>query len=277
MSDCKIKDCRDSLRLRVRKIIFDADTPAGKTYDVILILTVAFSVFAVMLDSVASLNKVHGGTLHLIEWFFTCLFTVDYIIRLVCVGRPGRYAGSFFGMVDLLGVIPTYLSVIFPGTRYLVAIRYLRILRIFRVFKLVAYLEEVRLFSQALRNSRRKIIVFLFVVFTIVVVLGSLMYVLEGVQNGFTSIPRSIYWAVVTLTTVGYGDISPQTPLGQALAAIIMILGYSIIVIPTGIVTVDMVQAQVPLKSRYKCSECKREGHDFDATHCKYCGAIIKE
>jgi len=261
------------VRSRIRKIIFDADTPAGKAYDVVLILTITCSVCAVMLDSIASINRSYGAMLYMIEWVFTALFTVDYLIRLWCVESTGSYARSFFGIVDLLGVIPTYLSLMFPGAHYLVAIRYLRILRIFRVFKLVAYLEEAQLLLQALRNSFRKIVVFLFTVLTIVVVLGSLMYVVEGAANGFTNIPRSIYWAVVTLTTVGYGDISPQTPLGQAVAALIMILGYSIIVIPTGIVTVDMVRS--PAGSGVICKGCSKAGHDTDALYCKYCGSSI--
>lgn len=275
MTGRKYQKGSNSLRLRVRRIIFDADTPAGKAYDIVLILTIAASVSAVMLDSIDSINRAYGRMLYLTEWFFTILFTIDYIVRLICVKYPGQYVRSFFGTVDFLGVIPTYLSLIFPGAHYLVAIRYLRVLRIFRVFKLVAYLEEAQLLLQSMRNSRRKITVFLFTVFTIIVVLGSLMYVIEGAKNGFTSIPRSIYWAIVTLTTVGYGDISPQTPLGQAVAAVIMVLGYSIIVIPTGFVTVDMVQA--PRKMQGRCPECGKEGHDIDAKYCKYCGGRMRD
>ncbi len=261
------------MRLKLRKIIFDADTRAGKIYDILLILTIALSVSLVMLDSIASISAIHGKTLYRIEWFLTIIFTIDYIVRLICVERTSKYAKSFFGVVDLLGVIPTYLSLIIPGSRYLIAIRFLRILRLFRVLKLVAYMQEARILLEALRKSGRKIAVFMFVVLTLVVVLGSLMYVVEGVSNGFTSIPKSIYWAIVTLTTVGYGDISPGTPLGQAIAAAIMILGYSIIVIPTGIVTVDM--ASSPLKIR-ECKNCKRKSNDSDALFCKYCGANIE-
>jgi voltage-gated potassium channel len=258
---------------KLRKIIFDADTRAGKIYDILLIATISLSVLLVMLDSVASINAIHGKTLYKIEWLLTIIFTIDYVIRLICVKRPSKYAKSFFGVVDLLGVIPTYLSLIFPGSHYLVAIRFLRILRVFRVLKLVAYAEEVHLLLKSLRESMRKIAVFLFVVLVLVVVLGSLMYVVEGVDNGFTSIPKSIYWAIVTLTTVGYGDISPNTPLGQTIAAAIMILGYSMIVIPTGIVTVDM--ARGPLKTQ-KCNNCKNINNDSDAIFCKYCGVNIE-
>lgn len=229
-------------REKLQRIIFEADTPAGRRYDTLLIMTVVISVLCVLLDSVTSINVRHGHGLYVVEWIFTILFTIDYVTRLACVKRPLRYALSFFGIVDLLGVIPTYLGLIFPEGRYLVTIRFLRVLRVFRVFKLVAYLEEARAMGAALRASAKKITVFLVGVLTMVVVLGSLMYVIEGAQpeTGFTSIPRSIYWAIVTLTTVGYGDISPGTPAGQALAAVIMILGYSIIVVPTGIVTVEM-------------------------------------
>jgi len=221
-------------------IIFEADTFSGKLYDILLIITVFASVLAVMLDSVASINKIYGRALSNLEWFFTALFTIDYITRLAVVKKPAHYAKSFFGIVDLLGVIPTYLGLIFPGTRFLITIRFLRILRLFRILKLATYMEEVRQLSLIMRKSLRKITVFLFFVLVLIVVLGSLMYVIEGPEHGFTSIPVSIYWAIVTLTTVGYGDISPQTALGQALASLIMILGYSIIVIPTGIVTVDI-------------------------------------
>ncbi|MBU0467969.1 MAG: ion transporter [Candidatus Omnitrophica bacterium] len=258
---------------KIRKIIFETDTPAGKVYDILLIVTVAISVFAVMIDSVSSINKTYGNILHAVEWFFTILFTIDYIVRINCVKNPSKYARSFFGVVDLLGILPTYLNMFLPGTRYLLSIRYLRMLRIFKVFMLASYMEEVKVLTQALRSSFRKIMIFVFTVITIVIVLGSLMYVIEGPQNGFTNIPRSIYWAIVTLTTVGYGDISPKTPFGQTLAAIVMLLGYSIIVIPTGIVTVDMIQT--PSRSKKQCSGCTAFIHDKDATYCKYCGKIL--
>lgn len=258
---------------KIQRIIFETNTREGKIYDIFLIITVAISVFAVMLDSVAAIHQKHGFLLSIVEWFFTILFTIDYIVRLKCVEKPMKYAGSFFGIIDFLGIIPTYLNLILPGTRYLLAIRYLRILRVFKVLRLAGYMEEVKILTQALKNSFRKIMIFTFTVLTSVTVLGSLMYVIEGPQHGFTSIPRSIYWAIVTLTTVGYGDISPQTSLGQALAALVMLLGYSIIVIPTGIITVDMIQS--PSKTNKKCEGCQSNYHDQDAVHCKYCGTSL--
>ncbi len=263
----------NNLKSTLENIIFYADTKAGKAYDIVLIITIILSVITVMVDSVSYINKQYGHTLQIIEWFFTILFTIDYIIRLLCVGNPFRYARSFFGIIDLLGVIPTYLSLVFPGSRFLITIRFLRILRIFRVLKLFSYLREGRLLLQILNNSKQKIIVFLFTVISLTVVLGSLMYVIEGASNGFTSIPASIYWAIVTLTTVGYGDISPVTPIGQTLAAIIMLLGYSIIVIPTGLLTAIITLSF--FKSKTPCTHCNKKGQDIDAIYCKYCGELI--
>ncbi len=259
----------------LHEVIFEADTPVGKWFDVILILSIVLSVIVVMLDSIASIRKVHGNVLYFFEWFFTILFTIEYIFRLISVGRPIRYSTSFFGIIDLLAILPTYLSLVFPGSHYLIVIRVLRVLRIFRVLKLVQYLAEAKLLMQALRASRRKITVFLFAVLTMVVILGSLMYIIEGEKNGFTSIPRSIYWAIVTLTTVGYGDISPKTGAGQALAAMIMILGYSIIAVPTGIMSVEIARAKEHQITTQVCPECSAEGHDSDALFCKYCGAKL--
>ncbi len=259
-------------RARLHEVIFEADTPAGKTFDVILIGSILLSVIAVMLDSVGAVRNAIGSWLYAVEWFFTILFTIEYLLRLTCVKRPGHYAGSFFGIVDLLAIIPTYLSLIVPATKYLLVIRVLRVLRIFRVLKLVAYLSEARFIMQALRASRRKIAVFLFAVLTVVIVMGSFMYVIEGEQNGFTSIPRSVYWAIVTLTTVGYGDISPKSPVGQVLATIIMILGYGMIAVPTGIVTVEMAHTGADPVSTQSCPHCSAEGHEYDAVFCKFCG-----
>ncbi len=256
-------------------IIFEADTPGGKAFDVILIVSIILSVTAVMLDSVSDINRVHGSFLYSVEWFFTILFTVEYVLRLLSTDRPLKYVFSFFGIIDLLAVIPTYLSLLFPGSQYLLVIRVLRVLRTFRVLKLVRFLGEAHLLIQALRASTRKIIVFLTTVITVVVVFGSFMYLIEGEENGFTSIPKSIYWAIVTLTTVGYGDISPRTNMGQAMAAIIMVMGYSIIAVPTGIVTVEMQQVFKQKVSSKVCHECSAEGHDRDAKFCKYCGAAL--
>ncbi|HEY5649258.1 MAG TPA: ion transporter [Nitrospiria bacterium] len=262
-------------RLRLHEIIFEADTPAGKAFDLFLIVAIGLSVLAVMADTVRSINAVYGGYLYAVEWFFTILFSVEYILRLISVGRPIAYATSFFGIIDLLAVVPTYLSLFLPGSQYLIVIRILRVLRVFRILKLARYLGEMRLLREAMMGSRRKITVFLFTVFTLVVILGSLMYLIEGETGGFTSMPRGIYWAIVTLTTVGYGDISPITPLGQGLAAVVMILGYSIIAIPTGIFTVEMAQATRRKVSTQACPQCSGEGHDPDAKFCKFCGGKL--
>ncbi len=223
---------RGGWRLRLFEIIFEADTPSGKAFDICLIITIVISIIVVMLESVASIQAQYGYYLRFIEWVITVLFTVEYLLRLITVQRAIRYARSFYGIVDLLAILPTYISLLFPGGQYLVVIRGIRILRVFRVMKLVLYLREGEIIFRALRASSRKIVVFLFAVLTLVCILGSLMYMIEGGQNGFTSIPRGIYWAIVTLTTVGYGDIAPQTPLGQMLASFVMILGYGIIAVP---------------------------------------------
>ena len=262
-------------RQKLHEIIFEADTPAGRLFDVLLIIGILLSVLMVMLDSVSAIQTSYGGFLYAAEWFFTFLFTIEYVLRLYCVGRPILYARSFYGVIDLLAILPTYLSIFIPGSQYFLVIRLLRVLRIFRVLKLVQYLGEARLLMAALRASRRKIIVFLFTVLTLVIIFGSLMYFIESKESGFTSIPRSIYWAIVTLTTVGYGDISPKTGMGQFLAAIIMILGYAIIAIPTGIVTVEMSSAFSKKISTQACPECSAEGHDVDAMYCKHCGAKL--
>jgi len=257
------------------EIIFEADTPAGKWFDIVLIISILLSVMTVMLDSVSSIRAKYGEFLYAAEWFFTILFTVEYIFRLLCIGKPIRYAVSFFGIVDLLAILPTYMSLLFFGSRYLLVVRILRVLRIFRVLKLGHHTKEAAVLREALYASRQKIIVFLFVVLSLVVIIGSLMYVIEEEENGFTSIPRSVYWAVVTLTTVGYGDISPKSGMGQFLAAIVMILGYSIIAIPTGIVTVELSRAQTGKTSSQACPNCSAEGHDRNAQYCKFCGTKL--
>ncbi len=256
-------------------MIFEADTPPGKAFDLVLIVSIVLSVLAVVLESVSAIEARHGPALRAIEWSFTLLFTVEYGLRLLCVQRPWRYATSFFGLVDLLAILPTYLSLLLPGTHYLLVIRALRVLRVFRVFKLAQYLSEAQLLKQALVASRRKIAVFLFTVLTLVVIIGSLMYMIEGEAHGFTSIPRGVYWAIVTLTTVGYGDIAPQTSVGQALAAVVMILGYGIIAVPTGIVTAELSRVSPHEVSTQACPSCAAEGHDVDARYCKYCGGKL--
>ncbi len=265
----------EKIKQKIHEVIFEADTKVGKIFDIILMVSIIISVIVVMLDSVKSISIKYGELFYFIEWIFTVLFTLEYLLRIYSVGKPFKYIFSFFGVVDFLAIIPTYLGLLFPGTRYFSVVRILRVLRIFRVLKFVQYLGEANSLMLALRASRRKITIFIFTVLTLVVILGSLMYIIEGEKHGFTSIPRSIYWAIVTLTTVGYGDISPQTNLGQALAAFIMILGYGIIAVPTGIVTSEMSKTGNKAISTQVCTECSKEGHDIDADYCKYCGAKI--
>jgi voltage-gated potassium channel len=258
-------------RERWRRIIFEADTPAGRRFDVLLIVAILLSVLAVMLASVESFHVRWGRVLVGVEWFFTLLFTAEYAIRLWTVRSPLHYARSFFGVVDVIAILPTYLSLFLPGAEYLVVFRALRVLRVFRVLKLVEYLREARTITLALKKSSAKIQVFLLAVVILVVIFGSLMYLIEGPEHGFTSIPRSVYWAVVTLSTVGYGDVTPQTPLGQALAAILMITGYGIIAVPTGIVTAEMTRTYMHTSQR-SCPHCSAEGHAEDAVYCRRCG-----
>lgn len=261
-------------RARVHEVIFEADTPAGKKFDLALLCCILLSVLAVIIDSVESVHRDYGTALLVAEWIFTLLFTVEYVLRLLCVKRPAAYARSFFGVVDLLAILPTYLSLFFVGTQSLIVIRALRLLRVFRVLKLARMVRAERILGKALRNSATKIVVFVGVVLTMVVIIGSAMYLIEGPQRGFTSIPQSMYWAIVTMTTVGYGDIAPQTVLGKLLASTVMILGYGIIAVPTGIVASEMSKA-APVSTQH-CRNCHKEGHDADASHCKYCGESLE-
>ena len=265
---------RSRWRVRLHEVIFEADTPAGRGFDVGLLIAILVSVVAVMLESVADLRREYGGVLRAVEWIITVAFTVEYALRLVAVDHPWRYARSFFGIVDLLAIAPTYLALVVPEAHSLLVIRSIRLLRVFRILKLGHFLGEAQQLLTALRASRRKITVFLGGIVTSVVIVGTLMYVIEGEEHGFTSIPTSMYWAVVTMTTVGYGDIAPRTPLGQLLAALLMILGYAIIAVPTGIVSVELAHAGRAI-SRQACPACGADGHDVDATHCKYCGAHL--
>jgi voltage-gated potassium channel len=258
----------------IHEIVFEAETPAGRNFDVALIWLILLSILVVFLESVKSIREQYGAILYSVEWFFTILFTVEYFLRLLSVRKPLRYALSFYGLIDLMALLPTYLSLIVPGTHYLLTIRILRLLRIFRILKLTEYISEAKVITTALSASRRKISVFLLAVLSLVTVAGSLMYVIEGESRGFTDIPTSIYWAIVTLTTVGYGDISPQTPLGKAVASLIMIAGYGIIAVPTGIVTVELSKAVKNISTQF-CPECASEGHDPDAIYCKYCAAHL--
>ncbi len=264
-----------NFRTRLQKIIFEADTPAGKAFDVVLIVVIILSVIAVMLDSVASTKESYGAFLYGARWFFTILFALEYGLRLYSSDHPLKYVTSFYGVIDLLAILPTPLSLLIPGSESLLVIRVLRILRIFRIFKLARFITEMNVLFQALRASLRKIAVFLLVLITMVIIFGSLMYVIEGEEHGFTSIPRSIYWAIVTLTTVGYGDISPGTSLGQALAAVVMISGYSIIAVPTGIFTVEFSRALKKKVTPHVCPQCSAEGHEMDAVYCKRCGVRL--
>ena len=264
-----------SRRERLHEIIFETDTPAGKAFDIALQILIVLSVISVMLVSVDSIQARYGPQLRAFEWFVTIVFTIEYILRLYCVGQPLKYAFSFFGIVDLLAVLPTYLSIFFAGAHSLLVIRALRLLRIFRILKLVNYVDEAQMLGAALKASGRKIVVFLGFVLTTMTIMGAVMYLVEGPASGFTSIPTSIYWTIVTMTTVGYGDITPQTPLGKLIASALMIMGYGIIAVPTGIVTVEMARARPKPVSGQACRVCSSEGHDVDARHCKDCGAEL--
>ena len=263
-------------RGRLYAVIFEADTPAGRAFDLGLIALILASVAAVVLESVAAVRARYGPALLAAEWAFTLLFTLEYALRLLVVRRPGRYAASFFGLVDLAAVAPGYVSLLVPGTQALLVVRLLRVLRVFRILKLTEYLHEGRTLGEALWASRRKVGVFLTAVVTLVVVIGALMYLIEGPENGFEDIPTSIYWAVVTLTTVGYGDISPRTPWGRAAAAAVMVLGYGIIAVPTGIVTAELTRAGRGVRAG-PCPGCGLAGHDGDARNCKRCGARLPD
>ena len=268
-------------RESLHEVIFEADTLAGKAFDIGLLVAIALSVIAIMLESVVSIEEKWGPYLRMFEWTITGLFTVEYALRLLSVRSPWRYATSFFGMVDLIAIAPTFIGLLAApeafSTQGLMMIRTLRLIRVFRIFKLHQYVNESQALFYALRATRRKISVFLLVVLTMVLILGSTMYMLEGKQpnSEFTSIPKSVYWAVVTMTTVGYGDIAPRTALGQAIAAIAMILGYAIIVVPTGIFSVEIIMAQNREFTTRACPDCSREGHDIDAVYCKHCSAKL--
>lgn len=270
-----VTNARSAWKERLHTIVFEADTPAGRAFDFTLIFCIIMSVIVVVLESIASIDQRWHRELFIAEIGFTILFTIEYVVRLLVVQRPAAYARSFLGIIDLLAIAPTWLSLIFPGAQMFLTVRVIRLLRIFRILKLTEYLAEAGVIAGALRASRRKIMVFLFAVLTLVVTIGATMYVIEGPQNGFVSIPTSMYWAIVTLTTVGYGDLSPQTSLGKFLASVVMIIGYAIIAVPTGIVTSEFTAARRGTVSRQACPSCGREGHDADARHCKFCGSTL--
>lgn len=264
-----------SRRDLVREIIFEADTPAGAIFDVGLIVFIVLSVLVVLLDTVPDIHARYGMQLYVLEWFFTLSFTAEYALRLWSINNRALYARSFYGLVDLASILPTYLSLFIPGAQSFLVIRILRVLRVFRVLRLVQFVGEGEMLMTALANSRRKITVFILTVLAMVVVFGSLMYVIEGPDTGFTSIPKSIYWAIVTLTTVGYGDLTPETSLGQAVASMVMIMGYGVIAVPTGIVTMELGEASRARANTRTCKECSAEGHRQEASFCFRCGSPL--
>lgn len=261
---------------KIYEVIFEAETPAGKLFDVLLVIFIILSVVAVCLESVQAIKAHFGKELVTIEWFFTILFTIEYLLRIISVKKPLSYILSFYGVIDLLSILPSYLGLYYYGAQSLHVIRSIRLLRIFRLFKLTRYVGESEVLYSAMKASRHKIIVFLFVVATIVIFMGALMYLIEGDEHGFTSIPKSMYWAIVTMTTVGYGDLAPQTDLGRFFASALMILGYGIIAVPTGIVTAEITNAAKNKDTR-TCNNCLLEGHLDDAVHCRRCGDKLDE
>ena len=263
-----------SLREKLSEIIFGHHTVEGKAFDVVLLWAILLSVAAVMAESVGWIREKYGGILTILEWTFTALFSIEYLLRIYISKKPLKYIFSFYGIIDLLSTIPTYLGLFFAGPQYLLTIRTFRLLRVFRILKLTRYLGESRSLGAAIIASRAKIVIFLGAILSIAIIVGTIMYIIEGSQpnSGFTSIPRSIYWAVVTITTVGYGDIAPQTAIGQFLSAILMLLGYAVIAVPTGIVSSEMVK-QTPAEKG--CSRCGNADNDSDARYCKICGEKI--
>ena len=260
-----------NLKKQLHDIIFEADTKTGKFFDILLLITILVSVIIVMLNSVVALHVKYGDLFLVLEWIITILFTVEYFLRIYAVKKPFKYIFSFYGVIDALSVLPTYISLFLAGTNLLIVIRMLRLMRVFRVLKLVRYVNASNTLLVAFINSRRKIVVFLEVVLIIVVITGSVMYLVEGPESGFSSIPTSIYWAIVTVTTVGYGDIAPHTVLGQTIASMLMIVGFAIIAIPTSIIGSELVKMR-PKKNTQVCSSCQFAQHDDDASHCKKCG-----
>jgi len=264
-------------RARLHEVIFESETRSGRGFDLALLWFIVASVLVVCIESVPAYRRAHGPLLHRVEWGFTILFSIEYVLRLFAVRRPWRYATSFFGAVDVLAILPTVVGMFIPGAQSLLVVRILRLLRVFRILKLASFLVEADVLLRAMKASRQKVTVFLLAVMGIVVVTGAVMYLVEGEKSGFDSIPRSIYWAIVTLTTVGFGDIAPKTPLGQALASVLMVTGYGFIAVPTGIVSVEIANAaRLPsLTSSRACLACGAQGHDADARHCKYCGGPL--
>ncbi|RLD39638.1 MAG: ion transporter [Bacteroidetes bacterium] len=273
-----VNKTKETTRDKLHQIIFEADTPLGKMFDILLLVFIMLSVFVVMIDSVPQIHSKMSDLFYGIEWFFTIAFTIEYILRIYTVNKPFKnYIFSFYGIIDLLAILPTYLSIIIVGSQYLMVIRIFRMIRIFRILKLGRFIGATELLKNSFMASRHKILVFLEVVMTVVFLMGSLMYLIEGPESGFTSIPRGIYWAIVTLTTVGYGDIAPVTVAGQFIASIVMILGYAIIAVPTGIITVEMQKAETKSQqlNTQVCDNCYFDKHDDDAKYCKRCGTKL--
>ena len=265
-----------SWRSKLHDTIYESNTTAGKIFDIALLLLIILSIVTVILDSIKIYNRQYASLFTILEWIFTILFTAEYILRLVSIDKPLRYVFSFLGIIDLLAIIPSYLSIFFIGAESLMVFRVLRFLRVFRIFKLSHFLSEMQFLKAAITGSLKKISIFMMVVLGLVIILGSVMYLVEGGRNGFSSIPDSIYWAIVTITTVGYGDISPVTSLGKFIASFIMLIGYGIIAVPTGIITTEMALAERSRKQGHEtCPGCGKEGHDQDAIFCKRCGSLL--
>lgn len=266
---------KPSLKERIYLVIFGTDTPAGKFFDVVLIYTILASVAIVVVDSVDAISSTYGDYLYALEWVLTIIFTIEYALRIYVSPKPWGYIRSFYGVVDLLSILPSYLGLIYADVGYLLIIRLLRVLRVFRVLKLMRYISEANVLARAILLSRRKIFVFFCFVFILSIIFGCVMFVVEGGQNGFTSIPKSVYWTIVTITTVGYGDITPHTVIGQVIATLVMLTGYSIIAIPTGIFTAEIAQEMQRQRSEKNCQNCTTSGHEADAEYCRKCGAEL--
>lgn len=269
---------RDPFKEYLHEIIFEADTPIGRAFDITLLVAILASLVVVMLESVDSISREYQIYFFWAEWFFTIVFTLEYLLRIYIIYRPSKYIFSFFGIIDFLAILPAYLSLFISGSQYLLVIRGLRLIRVFRIFKLGHFLSEGQVITKALRASRAKITIFLTFISLVTVIIGALMYLIEGGANSnFSSIPRGIYWAIVTLTTVGYGDITPITTLGQMLSAVVMILGYAVLAVPTGIVSAEMIREERNKTNTQACRYCGQEDHDDDAKYCKYCGEPLNE
>ncbi|MBW3696477.1 ion transporter [Vibrio sp. T187] len=268
---------RHALKHHLYVIIFGTHTPAGRAFDISLIVAIIASLIVLVLDSIPALHTKWATIFMYLEYGFTALFTIEYLLRLYCSPKPTAYARSFYGVIDLLAILPTYIAIFFPAASYISVIRMLRVMRIFRILKLVRYLQDSNILLRSLLMAKRKIFIFFSTVGILVIILGSVIYVIEGPQHGFTSIPQSIYWAIVTITTVGYGDLVPKTPFGQAIASLTMLLGYSILAVPTGIITAELNQEMNAHRSLVRCPNCSKSGHDSDAHFCKHCGGELAD